>query len=43
VTLLRTGDFRQEDAIAESFMRSSVICEYEDPIRCAKHFFGGGF
>ena len=43
MTLLRTGDFRLEDAVAEGFMRSSVGRENEDPFRCAKHSFGSGF
>jgi len=38
VTLLRTGDFRQQDAVPESFMRSSVVRENDDPIRFFKHF-----
>ena len=38
VTLLRTGDFRQEDAIAARFMRSNVVRENDGPLHFAKHF-----
>jgi hypothetical protein len=34
--LLRTGDFQQEDVVADKFMRSSVVRENNDPLRCAK-------
>ena len=43
MTLLRTGDFLRLDAVAESFMRSSVVRDNDAPIRCAKHLFGSGF
>ena len=39
MTLLRTGDFRLEDAVAEGFMRSSVVRENGHPLRFAEHFF----
>ena len=37
MTLLRTGDFRQEDAVAARFMRSSVVRENDHPLPIAKH------
>ena len=43
LTLLRTGDFRQKDAVAARFMRSSVFRENDHSLRFAKHFFGSGF
>ncbi len=43
MTLLRTGNFRQEDAVAESFMRSSVVRENDHPFRFAQDVFGSGF
>jgi len=36
LTLLRTGEFRQEDALVAGFMRSSVVFEHEHPLRFAK-------
>jgi hypothetical protein len=43
LTLLRTGDCRGQDVVAESFMRSSVVFENDDPLRLAKLYFGNGF
>ena len=43
MTLLRTGNFRQKDAVVEGFMRSSVVRENDHPLRFAKHFSGSGF
>ena len=37
LTLLLTGDFGRQDAVAESFMRSSVVFEHNRPLRFSKH------
>ena len=36
VTLLRTGDFVGQDVVAAEFMRSGVVREHGDPLRCAQ-------
>ena len=43
MTLLLKGDFVGQDVVAVKFIRSDVVRENDDPIRCAKHFFGSGF
>jgi hypothetical protein len=43
LTLLRTVYCRGQDVVAESFMRSSVVFENDDPLRLAKLYFGNGF
>ena len=43
MTLLLKGDFVGQDVVAVKFIRSDVVRENEDPIRCAKHFSGSGF
>lgn len=43
LTLLRKEDFLGQDAVAERFMRSSVVGENNDPLRIAKHYLAADF